>query len=98
MALCGWSADVCSADPGASGYAIISGMQIVQKSSAPPPVAGPLLDIDFGVGTSSAKAGFAATGQSATDLDRKSVVEGKSGGRGSGGEVQKTKEADHRVP
>src|SRR5205809_4128073 len=43
-------------------------LQDVQKSSAPPPVAGPLLDIDFGVGTSSAKVGFAATGQSAADF------------------------------
>src|SRR5438034_5125210 len=48
--------------PGASGYAIISGMQIVQKSSAPPPVAGPLLDIDFGVGTNIGRARVSTTG------------------------------------
>src|SRR5436190_1309862 len=47
--------------PGAYGQAFISGMQLVAKSSAlppPPPVAGPLLNVDFGVGTSSAKVGF----------------------------------------
>src|SRR5439155_785707 len=55
--------------PGAYGQAFINGMQLVEKSPTPPPppVTGPLLNVDFGAGTNSAKVGFAATGQSTND-------------------------------
>jgi hypothetical protein len=55
--------------PGVSGYAIISGLQLAVTAAPPPPTPAFLVDVDFGAGVgSSPKVGFAATGQTTNDF------------------------------
>ncbi len=71
---------VITVSPLDSGYAVIAGMQIVKVKNSTP-----LLNVDFGVGTATAKAGFAATGQSSSDFwNFYSRDDGQGGFRNSG--------------
>src|SRR5437879_2548021 len=79
---------------GSSGGTGHKSQTIQVTAPPPPPVAGSVLDVDFGVGTSSAKVGFAATGQTSNDYWNLYSRDDGSGGYRTFGQVSNLKWAD----
>lgn len=99
--------------PGAYGLAVINGMQIVRSQSPPepptpptpptppshplPPTRGTLLNVDFGIGTVSAKIGFAAVGQTDSDFWNLYTRDDGNGGYRTFGQLDNLSWADGTV-
>jgi hypothetical protein len=94
--------------PGAYGLAVINGMQVLASKPTPPaqppaptapakPVNGSLLNVDFGIGTTSSKVGAAAVGKTASDYWNLYSRDDGFGGYRTFGEVDNLKWFDGSV-